>query len=45
MYHKKDNTKIKMDEFSIDIDFKYGIPLIILDVIQALTGFTLNADL
>ena len=34
-----------MDEFSIDIEFKYGVPMIILDVIQSLTGFTLNEEL
>jgi hypothetical protein len=33
MYHKKDPSRIKMDEFSIDIEFKYGVPMIILDVI------------
>ena len=45
MYHKKDSSKIKMDEFSIDIEFKYGVPMIILDVIQAFTGFTINENL
>lgn len=45
MYHKKDPSRIKMDEFSIDIEFKYGVPMIILDVIQSLTGFTLNEEL
>ena len=34
-----------MDEFSIDIEFKYGVPMIILDVIKSLTGFSLNDDL
>jgi len=45
MYHKKDPSRIKMDEFSIDIEFKYGVPMIILDVIKSLTGFSLNDDL
>jgi len=39
MYYRKDSTKIKMDEFSMDIDFKYGVPMIILDFIYAVTGF------
>lgn len=39
MYHRKDPTRIKMDEFSVDIEFKYGVPMIILDVINAFTGF------
>ena len=39
MYKKKDPKKIRMDEFSCDIDFKFGVPLIVLDLIQALTGY------
>jgi hypothetical protein len=39
MYRKKDPKKIKMDEFVVDVNFKYGIPLLMLDIINALTGF------
>ena len=39
MYHRKDPKRIKMDEFAVDINFKYGIPMIILDLIYALTGY------
>jgi hypothetical protein len=39
MYHRKDPKRIKMDEFAVDINFKYGIPMIILDLIHALTGY------
>ena len=28
-----------MDEYSLEVEFKYGVPMIILDVIHALTGF------
>jgi hypothetical protein len=28
-----------MDEYAVDINFKYGIPMIILDLIYALTGY------
>lgn len=41
MYYRKDSTKIKMDEFSMDIDFKYGVPMIILDFIHAVTGYNI----
>ena len=41
MYHRKDHTRIKMDEFSVDFEFKYGVPMIILDVINAFTGFNI----
>ena len=39
MYFRKDSKKIKIDEFSLEIDFKYGIPLVVLDFIYAMTGF------
>jgi len=39
MYHRRDPKKIRMDEFAVEINFKFGVPLIILDVIHALTGF------
>jgi hypothetical protein len=39
MYHRKDPKRVKMDEFSVDINFKYGIPMIILDLLYALTGY------
>jgi hypothetical protein len=39
MYHRKDPKRIKMDEYAVDINFKYGIPMIILDLIYALTGY------
>ena len=38
MYHKKDPKKIKMEEFSVEIDFRFGVPMIILDLIHGLTG-------
>lgn len=28
-----------MDEFVVDVNFKYGVPMLMLDVINALTGF------
>ena len=37
--------KIKMDEFSCDIDFKFGVPLMILDLIHALTGYEIIEDI
>ena len=39
MYHRKDQKKIKMEEFAVDIEFKFGVPMIILDLIHALTGY------
>lgn len=39
MYKRKDLKKLKMEEFVVDVPFKYGIPMIILDIISALTGF------
>jgi hypothetical protein len=39
MYHRKDPKKVKMDEFAMDVNFKYGVPMIILDLICALTGY------
>lgn len=39
MYHRKDPKRVKMDEFSVDINFKYGIPMVMLDLIFALTGY------
>lgn len=41
MYYRKDQTKIKMDEFAMEIDFKYGVPMIILDFIYAVTGYNI----
>ena len=34
-----------MDEFSCDIEFKFGVPLIILDLIYALTGYEIVEDI
>ena len=45
LYRRKDPKKIKMDEFALDIDFKFGIPLIILDMIYALTGYDIFAEI
>jgi len=45
LYHRKDQTKIKMDEFAIDVEFKYGLPLLILDVIEAFTGKDLSQEI
>ena len=39
MYHRKDPKKVRMEEFSMDVKFKFGVPMIILDLIHALTGF------
>ena len=45
MYKRKDPKKIRMDEFSCDIEFKFGVPLIILDLIYALTGYEIIEDI
>ena len=34
---------MRMDEFSMEVDFKYGVPMIILDFIYAVTGFDVVA--
>ena len=34
-----------MEEFCCDIDFKYGIPLIVLDLINALTGYEIIEEI
>lgn len=39
LYRKKDPKKIKMDEFVVDVNFKFGVPLLMLDIINSLTGF------
>lgn len=44
MYHRKDQKKIKMEEFSVDIEFKFGVPMIILDLIHALTGYDIISE-
>ena len=31
--------KLKMEEFCLDFNFKYGVPVLILDIIQAFTGY------
>jgi hypothetical protein len=28
-----------MDEFVVDVNFKFGVPLLMLDIINSLTGF------
>jgi len=33
--------KIKLEEFVCDIEWKYGLPMIIMDIIQALTSFNI----
>lgn len=38
LHHRKDLLKLKMDEFCVDVDFQLGVPMIILDIIHALTG-------
>lgn len=40
-FRREDAKKIKMDEFVIDVEFKYGFPLLILDIIGSLTGYDL----
>lgn len=34
-----------MDEFVLDIEFKFGIPLVILDIIYALTGYDIMGEI
>ena len=34
-----------MEEFAVDIDFKFGVPLIILDMLYALTGYDIISDI
>ena len=34
-----------MDEFSCDIEFKFGVPLMILELIHALTGYEIIDDI
>lgn len=36
--NNKEVKRIKCDDFTNDVDFKYGIPMIILDIIYSLTG-------
>lgn len=38
LYQKRDPKKLRIEEFSSEVSFKYGVPMIILDLIQALTG-------
>ena len=38
LYQKKDPKKLRIEDFSSDVSFKYGVPMIILDLMQALTG-------
>jgi hypothetical protein len=33
LYHRKDPKRFKIEEFSTEITFKYGVPMIILDLI------------
>ena len=33
LHHRKDYSKIKMDEFCSQIDFRFGIPILMLDII------------
>ena len=44
MYKRKDHKKITIQEFCTEIDFKFGIPLITLDIIEALTGYDMIAE-
>lgn len=39
MHQRKDLKKIKLEEFVCDIEWKYGLPMIIMDIIQSLTSF------
>lgn len=34
-----------MDEFVVDVNFKYGVPLLMLDIINALTGFDIISQI
>ena len=38
LYQRKDPKKLRIEEFSSEVSFKYGVPMIILDLINALTG-------
>lgn len=38
-YGREDTKKIKMEEFVMDVEFKFGFPMLILDIIQAFTGY------
>ena len=45
LYQRKDPMKIKMDEFCLEVEFTYGVPIIILDVVQAFTGYDILSDI
>jgi hypothetical protein len=38
LYQRKDPKKLRIEEYSSEVSFKYGVPMIILDLINALTG-------
>lgn len=45
LHQRKDPLKLRMEEFCLDIEFKFGVPILILDIIQAFTGYDLLADI
>ena len=34
-----------MDEFCVDVEFSYGVPVIMLDIMKALTGHDFLEDI
>ena len=38
LYKRKDPKKIKMSEFVVDTQFKYGLPMLMLDLLHYITG-------
>jgi hypothetical protein len=34
-----------MDEFVVDVNFEYGIPMLMLDIINSLTGFDIIGEI
>jgi len=38
MYNKTDNVKLTQEEFCNDIEFTYGVPLIVLDFVDGICG-------
>ena len=44
IYHISE-VKLAMNDFSMDTQFKNGLPLIVLDLINSLTGFDIINDI
>jgi hypothetical protein len=41
VYSREDSKKIKIEEFVSDVEFKFGFPLLILDIVGYMTGYDL----